>query len=70
VALRREQQAQLESKHRGKAKSWEGRGDRSQTLQAQLSEKKKWWYVCRPFRTNSLRRGKCSKYSHCYAIGE
>jgi hypothetical protein len=55
VALRREQQEWLESKHWGKTEPQEGRWDWSQTLQAQPLEGKKWQYVCRPFRTNSLK---------------
>jgi hypothetical protein len=35
----------------------EGKRDRSQTLQAQTAQKRKWWYACRLFGTNSLKEG-------------
>jgi hypothetical protein len=56
-----------------------GRWDQAQTSQAQPSDKKKWWYACRLFRTNSLTEAavwcidpllgkdfKTNEYSHCY----
>jgi exonuclease III len=32
-----------------------GRWDWSQTSQSHPSEKEKWWYTCRPFRTNTFK---------------
>jgi hypothetical protein len=54
VDLRREQREQLESNHCENSYR-EGRRDRSQTSQAQPSEKKKWLYACRLFGTNSFK---------------
>jgi hypothetical protein len=56
AVIRRERQEQLQNNDHG---DWAmgKEGEANQTSQTQPSEKKKWLYACRPFRTNSHKEG-------------